>query len=135
MAGIGFALKRVIAEDTYLGQAKGYLYAALISSGPWILSVLTLSLLGIITARFLPTEERNLFFATLTYAFAFSLITTGIIQMVTTRYLADKLYLKEMEAFSPTFASVLSIGFGVQFLCFLIVFLFFHKLDAQVING
>ena len=46
MAGIGFELRRILAEDTYTSMVKGYLYSTVISSGPWLMSVLSLAFLG-----------------------------------------------------------------------------------------
>ncbi len=109
MAGIGFELKRAVHEPTYLGAIKGYLYAAIISSGPWLLAVLCLGLLGLVSVSFLPQEGRNLFAATVTHAFALSLITTGLIQLVVTRYLADKLFVNEIRVMVPTFVAVVAV--------------------------
>ena len=114
MAGIGFELKRAVHEPTYLGAIRGYLFAAIISSGPWLLAVLGLGLLGLVSTSFLPQEGRNLFAATVTHAFALSLITTGLIQLVVTRYLADKLFLNETKSILPTFVAVLTVVLAVQ---------------------
>ncbi len=116
MAGIGFELRRAVHEASYAGTVRGYLYAAVISSGPWLLSVIALSLLGVVSAAFLPQEATTLFAATVTHTFAFSLITTGIFQMVVTRYLADQMYLNETESIAPTFVGVLALSSAAQFL-------------------
>lgn len=115
MAGIGFELKRAVHEASYIGTLRGYLYAAVISSGPWLLSVFTLALLGLISVAFLPSQARDLIAATATHSFAISLITTGFIQLFVTRYLADRLYLNDTEAVVPTFVSVLTLSSIVQF--------------------
>jgi uncharacterized membrane protein len=115
MAGIGFELKRATYEDSYTGTIRSYLYAAVISSGPWLLSVFALSLLGVVSAGFLSQEVTTLFSATITHTFAASLITTGLIQMVVTRYLADQMYLDNEEAIAPTFVAVLVLSSGAQF--------------------
>ncbi|BBL79992.1 pellicle/biofilm biosynthesis Wzx-like polysaccharide transporter PelG [Rubrobacter xylanophilus] len=115
MAGIGFELQKALREESYLGKIRGYLYAAVISSGPWLLSVVALSLLGVVSATFLSREAVALFAATITHTFAVSLITTGLIQMVVTRYLADELYMNRPESVGPTFVAVLVLSSGVQF--------------------
>ena len=95
MAGIGFKLKKMLMEDTYASILKAYLYSAVISSGPWLLSIFCLSFLGILSPILL--QENNwsgarweVFAATIVYVFAFSLILTGMITMIITRYVADK---------------------------------------------
>jgi polysaccharide biosynthesis protein PelG len=115
LAGIGFELQKAVQEETYLGAIRGYLYAAVISAGPWIVSVAALSLLGVFSAPFLSQEATTLFAATITHTFAISLITTGVMQMVVTRYLADELYLKRAESIAPAFVTVLAISSGAQF--------------------
>ncbi|MDP9427130.1 MAG: exopolysaccharide Pel transporter PelG [Actinomycetota bacterium] len=115
MAGIGFELRQAIREGSYLSGLRGYLYAAVISSGPWLLSVVALSLLGLISTSFLSQQASTLFAATITHTFAVSLITTGLIQMGVTRYLADQLYLKKMDSIAPTFVAVMLLSSGIQF--------------------
>jgi polysaccharide biosynthesis protein PelG len=116
MAGIGFELKRAIHETSYVGTIRGYLFAAVISSGPWLLSILTMALLGVISIGFLPFQDRDLIAGTATHSFALSLVTTGVIQMFVTRYLADKLYMEQTEAIAPAYVSVLVVSCLGQFL-------------------
>ena len=40
MAGIGFELRKILNRDSYFALVRAYAYAGLISSGPWILSIL-----------------------------------------------------------------------------------------------
>ena len=122
MAGIGFELKRAVHETSYAGTIRGYLFAAVISSGPWMLSILTLGLLGVISIAFLPSQARDLLSATVTHSFAISLLTTGLIQMFVTRYLADKLYVNETEAVVPTFVGVLVLASAIQFVLMMLLY-------------
>ena len=39
MAGIGFELRRLLRRQTYLGLLSAYGYASVVSSGPWLLSI------------------------------------------------------------------------------------------------
>ena len=116
MAGIGFELQRAIREDSYLSAIQSYLYAAVISSGPWLLSVMSLSMLGVMSTSFLSQQATALFAATITHTFAVSLVTTGLFQMVVTRYLADQMYLNETGSIAPTFVSVMVLSSAAQFL-------------------
>lgn len=119
MAGIGFKLKKMLMEDTYASILKAYLYSAVISSGPWLLSIFCLSFLGILSPILL--QENNwssaqweVFAATIVYIFAFSLILTGMITMIITRYVADKIYLDEQQAIPSAYVSVLAITIVFQ---------------------
>ena len=47
MAGIGFELRRMLRKDTLLGLVQAYAYASVIGSGPWVLSIVGILLIGI----------------------------------------------------------------------------------------
>jgi uncharacterized membrane protein len=114
MAGIGFELRRILAEDTYTSMVKGFLYSTVISAGPWLMSVLCLAGLGIYSIAFLGFEERQTFSSTVVYMFAGSLVGTGLIQMVITRYLSDRLYHGEREALTESFVPVILVTCLIQ---------------------
>ena len=46
MAGIGFELKKILRHETFISELAAYLYAATVSTGPWLISVITLAVLG-----------------------------------------------------------------------------------------
>jgi uncharacterized membrane protein len=95
MAGIGFELRGMIEQrGGFLSKVRAYAAAGLISSGPWLMTILTLTLLNL-----------------LTYAFAFSLVLVGAGQMAITRRVADLLYSKKYNRVLPAFtASMLVVG-------------------------
>lgn len=103
MAGIGFRLKRLLAEETYSGWLRAHLYGAVVSSGPWLLSVCTLAVLAFLSGSLVETREQALFRAIVVYTYTFSLVTTGAIQMVVTRHLSDCLYVGRVGAVLSTF--------------------------------
>ena len=116
MAGIGFELKRILKQDTFSSEIKAYLYAALVSSGPWLMSVICLGILGILKGTGLSSKEHEIFRSTIIYTYAFSLMYVGSIQLVVTRYLADQLYLKNEKITLPTFftcAVLVLVGGGL----------------------
>lgn len=112
MAGIGFALKRMFQKETFTNRALAYLYSSFIAAGPWILSVLSINvLLYLLRIVEVPTDERNLFSATIVYSFIFSQILVAPIQLVVTRYISDNLYQKKYERIKPTFIGVNNLTF------------------------
>jgi len=114
MAGIGFNLQKILAGDTYFDSAKAHLYSVLISAGPWVLSIITLFCLSLFAPENIDTFELVYFRTSIIYIYAFSLIGAGLVQLVLTRYLADKLYLKEKEALVPAFNSSTVVLLAVQ---------------------
>ncbi|OGS23208.1 MAG: hypothetical protein A2252_00835 [Elusimicrobia bacterium RIFOXYA2_FULL_39_19] len=115
MAGIGFRLKKLLAEDTYTGLMKGYVFSAVISSGPWLLSVLCLSLLAVFSAPIITGPARQVFSAMVVYVYAFSLVLTGFLQITVTRFVADELYYKKRETIAGSFISVMLLTIVLQF--------------------
>lgn len=114
MAGIGFRLRRMLDQESYLATIKAYLYSALISSGPWLITILVIGILGILQASKVPFEESTIFRMTIIYVYAFSLIIVGLIQMPLTRYLADLLFARDFEMYFPTYAAAILLVGGVQ---------------------
>lgn len=92
MAGIGFELRKILDRDSYLSELTAYLYAAMISSGPWLMSVICLSILGLFRGPGFTVLRHEVFRSTIIYNYCFSLILVGVIQLVLTRYLADRIY-------------------------------------------
>jgi uncharacterized membrane protein len=116
MAGIGFQLHKLIEDESFLSKAKAFIFASIITSGPWILSILCLAFLGFLSGHFLADNQFAVVNITIVYTFAFSLIITGPIQFVLTRYLADKEYLKEKERMLSALFSALLLSIFVSLL-------------------
>ena len=105
MAGIGFKIQKLLAEDTYWGVVKGYFYSAVVSSGPWLISILCIGALGILFQPLIGTKDHHIFRGWVTYCYAASLVVSGATQVMLTRYLSDCIFKKEDEAL---FASYLT---------------------------
>ncbi len=116
MAGIGFRLRKIFKHDTYIDDLRGVLLSTSIAGGPIFFSILCLILLGIFSTTFLSSNEMSVFLVTIVYIFAFSLISTGVIQLIVTRYLSDLIYKNDVKRILPTFSSVLTITVICQLL-------------------
>lgn len=78
MAGIGFELRKILSRDSYTATLRAYLYAGLISSGPWVLSIVSVMLIGVLSLGVVvPDVLVRQFLITVTYLMALSLIFTG----------------------------------------------------------
>jgi len=120
MAGIGFRLRRLAEDESLLGFLTGYLSAGLICCGPWIITVLALAYLG-----------GNVL---VTYCYALSLITTGGLVMIVTRYLADRLYEDDSLSHLPTLLGVLMLNSPLQGL-FALLFVFLLPMPVALKAG
>ena len=71
MAGIGFELRQQIDKDTYAGALRAYALAGVVGSGPWVISIGSMLLIGTLTrGRGYGLELVTPFLATVTYLMA-----------------------------------------------------------------
>lgn len=110
MAGIGFQLHKLIEDESFIKKAKAYIFASIITSGPWILSIICLGFIGFLSGKFMTDGKFSTISITIVYTFAFSLILTGPVQFILTRYLADKEFLKQKEKMLSALISALFIS-------------------------
>lgn len=104
MAGIGFELRKLLRKESYLGLLQAYVYAGVISSGPWILSIIGVQLIGLFSLTVvIPQAAVQQFQVSVTYLLAFSLILTGPLQLSFTRYIADRLFENKDDTIVPNF--------------------------------
>ena len=129
MAGIGFELRKLLRSESYSGLLQAYSFAGIISSGPWVLSILGVMLVGIISiGRVYPAELIVQFLVSVTYLMAVSLIYTGFLQLMFTRYVADRLFEKKDEIILPNLIGALTlITFIGGILGLIALFIFFDQ--------
>lgn len=114
MAGVGFALRRLAQQDTLTAGVRAYAHAAVISSGPWLLTILALGGVDLIGRGLLEPEALRRFSLVVIYNFAFSLVTTGPIVMVVTRRLADMIHAREAAEAPGMFLGGLAVVLALQ---------------------
>jgi uncharacterized membrane protein len=110
MAGIGFELRNIIKDDKVFSVVKAYSYSALLSSGPWVSSIIAILIVGFLTFSGEGSAGKIMSYQliiTYAYAFASSILLTGFIQLPFTRFVADKLYQQREDAILPEYFGVL----------------------------
>jgi len=132
MAGIGFEIKKILKRESYLSIFTAYAYAGIIGSGPWILSILGVLLIGLMSvALVVPHAMITQFQVTITHLMAMSLMLTGFLQLGFTRYIADRLFEKDIDAILPNFIGSIFVTTLVAGLFGMALALFaFQKMDA-----
>jgi len=116
MAGFGFELRKILKEDRLRSLAKVYGYSAILSSGPWVVSIIAILLVGFINiANYGESSEVYRFQVVITYAIALasSLIITGVVQLPFTRYIADLIFNHREDEILPSY-------FGAIFLAWVL---------------
>ena len=108
MAGIGFEIRKILKKDSLASIFEAYAYAGLVGSGPWILSILALLVIGFISlGNVNPDIEITQFLVTVTYLVGSSLILTGGIQLMFTRFVSDKMFCDRSDEILPNLIAVL----------------------------
>lgn len=132
MAGIGFEIKKILRRESYLSIFTAYTYAGIIGSGPWILSILGVLIIGIMSVTLVvPHAMISQFQVTVTHLMAMSLILTGFLQLGFTRYIADRLFEKDTDAILPNFIGAIFVTTLVAGLFGMALVIFaFPKQDA-----
>ncbi len=98
MAGIGFELRKLLNKKSLFGLLQAYGYAGIISSGPWVLSILGIMAIGIVSVNLQTQSDVVLsFLISITYLMAFSIIIGGWLQLMLTRYVSDLIYAKKQQ--------------------------------------
>ena len=115
MAGIGFELRKLLQKQSYFGLLQAYAYAGIISSGPWVLSIVGILFVGFLSLGVVfPHALIVQFQVSVTYLILSSLILTGFIQLGFTRFIADGLFKKQDEQVLPNFNGMLLIVTGIS---------------------
>lgn len=95
MAGIGFSLRELARADDVMGTLRAFAHATLVAAGPWLLTILALGTLSAFAEDGTQNAEVALFRIVVIYNFGFSLTLAGPISIVVTRYLADRIYVRD----------------------------------------
>jgi uncharacterized membrane protein len=108
MAGIGFELRKLLTRTNYISLFRAYAVAGLISSGPWIISILGIFVIGLLTIdNAIDQYFIGKFQVTITYLMACSLILTGPFQFMISRYIADRHYENNYNVILPNILGVM----------------------------
>ena len=121
MAGIGFELKKILKKGTLSSILETYSISAVLSSGPWVISMIVIMLVGFVSVAISKTTaQSDNFQAITTYVviMASSLVFSSFFQLPFTRFVADRIFENKDYLVLPNF-------FGL-----LVVLLFFGTLFA-----
>ncbi len=83
---------------------------AVVATGPWILTILSLAVISLVTREDLALDELAAFRTIIVYAFAISLVATAAITIISTRMTADLLHLGRTELLLGCFLASLLLG-------------------------
>lgn len=97
MAGIGFVLRKLATRGDLLGLLQAYAHSAISSAGGWLFTILTLSTITFFGPSFASYSDLSEFRLIVVYNFGASLVLTGPIALVVTRYLSDEIFAHRVD--------------------------------------
>jgi len=139
MAGIGFQLKRTLEEKTLTAMFKTFGYSAILSSGPWVISMIIILGIGLTNIYLFHTKgsDGTMLKASVTYvsALALSSVYTGFFQLPFTRFIADRTYENRYYLVLPNFFGmiIVTILLGLIISTGLGIFLFYSQSNLFVL--
>jgi len=136
MAGIGFELKQILKEKSLTAVFKTFGYSAILSSGPWVISMIIILGIGLSNIYFYHTEDptQTMLKASVTYvsALALSSVYTGFFQLPFTRFIADRMYEKKHYLILPNFIGTIMATIVGAFLIALPLGIFLFKTQSNL---
>ncbi len=112
MAGVTFLLDRHVNRSTFSRAALRESIEAFEAVGPWFLTLLCLSTMGI-SIQIMSQEVPVLFYLSLTYASALSLIIASPLNTVFTRFMADEIFKANYQPIINALATVTICVVGI----------------------
>ena len=136
MAGIGFELKQILKEKSLTSVLKTFGYSAILSSGPWVISMIIILGIGLSNIYLFNTTDSQdtMLKASVTYvsALALSSVFTGFFQLPFTRFIADRMYEKRYYLVLPNFIGILIITILISFFLALVLALFIFNTQSNL---
>ncbi|MBX9703513.1 MAG: exopolysaccharide Pel transporter PelG, partial [Silvanigrellaceae bacterium] len=106
MAGIGFELRKLTSDNSFLNLLRANLYSSILSSGSWVISISVLVAIFLYLNYHLgPTLFCIQFLVSVSYLVSSSLILSAIFQHCVNRYIADRLFEKQENMVAPALFS------------------------------
>jgi polysaccharide biosynthesis protein PelG len=112
MAGIGFELNKMIQADRLSTNLRGFLHAAVIAAGPWLLTCVALALMQSLVHDVVNPAAMLRFDSVAVLAFSISLVVAGPWVLVVSRCLADAVYGHDVRQVSSMLLAALARVFA-----------------------
>ncbi len=122
MAGIGFELRRLGGSGTLSGSLASVGHASFVTAGPWLLTVVALSIVQKSLASFEQTADAYLLQALVIYTFCLTLIVTAPLTVAAVRKSSDELYAGRLDGIGRLFLAALGLSLAAGMAVALLVF-------------
>ena len=130
MAGIGFVLRKLYRQDNLSGLVGACLHSAFASAGPWLFTVLALGAIALIGKELVGVNVLFDFRVILIYNFSFSLVVSGPIFMIVTRWLSDSIYKRDVAGAPGALFGALIMLWAIELALAVPFYFFYANIDA-----
>ncbi len=130
MAGIHLKLQKLLKKDSLFSTIAAVGYSAVLSSGNWIVGVVSVFLFSTIAQSMADDVYKTVIYQIyITYTIALSLIISGPFQLAFTRYVSDQIFKKNYANIIPNYTVVLLLCITKSFILSMLisVYLFENK--------
>ncbi|WP_042461042.1 exopolysaccharide Pel transporter PelG [Neobacillus dielmonensis] len=111
MAGIGFQLKHLFKDNSFLGKIRAFTFSSIVIAGPMVLCITLMTLSEyVLELMDTPYYEKEMFLGGTLYSFVFSQLLTGGFTMLLSRYLADQIYQEQQDNILSSLYGILAIN-------------------------
>jgi polysaccharide biosynthesis protein PelG len=114
MAGIGFVLEKLLKKGTLTSTASAFMHSTFASSGPWLITVMALSFIYYVIGSNIDYDEVDSFRIVILYSFAFTLILSAPVNILSTRILSDHIYKKDLSIAAGLLIGSLIVVFALS---------------------
>ncbi len=131
MAGIAFELRKKLGHKRLSSILQTFAYSAFLSSGAWIISILSIMLVSHIASDIIKNDKIVADFQTsVTYLIALSLILSGSFQFYISRFTADRIFEKNRKSIFPNFFTATILNMLIAFILYLPLSIYlFHSVS------
>ncbi|MBV1871841.1 MAG: exopolysaccharide Pel transporter PelG [Gammaproteobacteria bacterium] len=132
MAGVGFVLQKLSQRGDFAGNMMAFFYSAIISSGPWLFTVVCLAVLVLVGNQYLLGEDIAEFRIIIIYNFSFSLVLSAPVIMIVTRYLSDMIYAEDVSGAPGALVGMLVFTYCMAVPVAILFYFFYAQLDVGI---
>ncbi|QBR83797.1 hypothetical protein E3983_05185 [Legionella israelensis] len=108
MAGVGLKLREMSSSDTLWSFITSHLYAVILSSTAWVISMVILLVIYFYAASLYGATTISVrFLVAVAYLISSSLTLSAVFQNAVNRFISDQVYKKKIERILPNFMAAL----------------------------
>lgn len=99
MAGIGFEIKKLFKKEGIFNTVFAGLHATAVTIGPMVIVIIALNVMYMMQPYIeLAYKEKEVLSSTILYVFIFSMILVSPVNIILSRYIADRIYEEDYSA-------------------------------------